>query len=334
MRLHPDFIAGNTRLRARLPARLGAEALDRLVGQALPALVDALRPTAYGPHLPPGRLGPAQLGRAIQARLRETLRGVRDLYAGAAGQVVGTLLARHDLADALALLRGARTEQPPDLRLAALMTVGAVTEEAASAIARASDGAVAADRLAARRLPDPTTAAAIAAAWDVFAVNADPTQLEWTIAAAAHNHWTDVLESAGRAGRPILDFLRAERDRVNLVTWLAFEPGQGPRPLPGGAVDPEALMADPVSAVSAVHPAWAPALAAYARDGRLIALATAVDLATWRAAIRGLRRGDPLGAAIPLGYVVAAECEARDLRQLVRAARTDGRFDPRPLLVA
>ncbi len=333
MRINPDFITGNTRLRARLPERLGLPALERLAGQSLPALVEALRHTAYGPYLPQGQPTADQVGQAVEARLREVLRGVREVYDGAAGEVVGVLLARHDLADTIALLRGAREQQPPALRLAALMTVGRISA-AAEEVSQATDGAMAVDRLAARDLPDPVTAKAMAAAWDRFAVNADAAEFEWTIAVAAHTRWTGVLEAAGRAGRPVLDFVRAERDSTNLVTWLAFEPGQSPRPLPGGAVDPQLLMSDPLTAVAAAHPTWAPALAAHVQGERPRALATAIDQVIWRDAIRGLRHGDPLGAAVPRGFVVAAECEARSLRYLIRAARTAGRFDPRPLLVA
>jgi hypothetical protein len=47
--------------------------------------------------------------------------------------------------------------------------------------------------------------------------------------------------------------------------------------------------------------------------------------------VRGLRRGDPLGADVPVGYVVAVECEARVVR-LVLADRADRR-DVRDLLV-
>jgi hypothetical protein len=188
-------------------------------------------------------------------------------------------------------------------------------------VARATDGGMAADVLAARNLPDPTTAVALRDAWNRFAVNADAAELEWSIAAAAHTRWTGILVQGGPSARPILDFLRAERDRINIVTQLAFE---------GGVI----ASAEAIPAVASKHADWAHGLAAYAGDGDLIALATRIDLAIWHAAVRGLRRGDPLGAAIPLAIVVGAECEARNLRWLVRAAGTAGKFDPRPLMVA
>jgi vacuolar-type H+-ATPase subunit C/Vma6 len=332
---HPDFIAGNTRLRARLGGRLGRDVVDGLVGLPLQQIVERLRGTAYAAFLPPGEVDSGRLVRALDARLREVLRGVGEVYDGAAGDVVGVLLARHDLADTIALLRGARQGQPTALRLQAVLAVGRVDDDAASDLASATDGGFAADRLAARNLPDPTSAVELRAAWSRFAVNADPAELEWSIAAAAHSRWTGILEQAGRAARPILDFLRAERDRTNLVTRLAFEAGGGFKVLPGGAVDSETISSDAaMRAVGSAHPDWASALADYADDDDLIALATRIDLSIWRAAIRGLRHGDPLGAAIPLAVVVGAECEARNLRWLIRAAGTDAEFDPRPLLVA
>ena len=331
----PDFIAGNTRLRARLAGRVGGDMIDGLVGQPLVAIVERLRGTAYAELLPPGQLDPVQVLRALDDRLRDVLRGVGDVYDGAARDVVGVLLARHDLADTLALLRGARQRQPSALRLRAVLAVGQVDDTAATDVAGATDGGMAADRLVARKLPDPTTAVALRAAWERFAVNADAAEFEWSVASAAHTRWTGILEQAGRPARPILDFLRAERDRMNLVTQLAFGAGEVPHVLPGGAIDASAIVSEQaIPAAASAHPDWADALTDYADDRDLISLATRIDLATWRGAIRGLRRGDPLGAAIPLSVVIGAECEARNLRWLVRAAGAPGRFDPRPLLVA
>jgi vacuolar-type H+-ATPase subunit C/Vma6 len=335
MMAHPDFIAGNTRLRARLAGRVGSDVIHGLVGQPLPTIVERLRGTAYATLLPPGPPEPSEVLRVLDARLREVLRGVGDVYDGVAGEVVGVLLARHDLADTLALLRGARQRQPSGLRVRAVLAVGRVDDTAATEVARASDDGMAADLLSALNLPDPTTAEALREAWNRFAVNADPAEFEWSVAAAAHTRWTRVLVQAGSSARPILDFLRAERDRMNLVTQLAFEAGENPRFLPGGAVGPDVIASEEaIPAVASQHVDWAPALAAYAGDGDIIGLATRIDLAIWQSAIRGLRRGDPLGAAIPLAVVVGAECEARNLRWLLRAADTAGKFDPRPLLVA
>lgn len=56
-----------------------------------------------------------------------------------------------------------------------------------------------------------------------------------------------------------------------------------------------------------------------------------LDVALWRQAVHGLRRGDPLGADIPVGYVLAAECEARTVRLLL--AGLAPAYDVRDLLV-
>jgi hypothetical protein len=53
--------------------------------------------------------------------------------------------------------------------------------------------------------------------------------------------------------------------------------------------------------------------------------------ALWRRAVRGLRRGDPLGADVPVGYVLAAECEARNVRLLL--AGLAPAYDVKDLLV-
>ena len=118
----PDFIMGNTRLRARRPALLTPDRLAGLAGRDLPGLVADLRATAYGPHLPADSRGSAPSAEptrtaviaAIGNRRREALRGVRAVYTGRAGEVIGVLLAGYDLADTLTLLRGAAHDLPDE----------------------------------------------------------------------------------------------------------------------------------------------------------------------------------------------------------------------------
>src|SRR4051794_27212394 len=137
----PDFIAGNTRLRARLPALLGPVGYDQLAGLSRDAAAERLAASStYRPYLNRDQISDRRLLEAVGHRLRDLLRGLRGLYVGTAGTVVGVLLARHDLQDVLALLRGALTRQPAAIRLAAVMGVGAVDQRIAADIAAAPDG--------------------------------------------------------------------------------------------------------------------------------------------------------------------------------------------------
>jgi vacuolar-type H+-ATPase subunit C/Vma6 len=330
----PDFIAGNTRLRARLPALLGPVDYDQLASLSRESAAERLAATIYRPYLSRDQAGDLRLLDAVGRRLRDLLRGVRGLYGGIAGTAVGVLLARHDLQDALALLRGARTGQPAADRLDAVMGVGAVDQRVAADIAAASDGATTVLRLAAQRLPDALTARALPGAWDRYELTGDPDEFETTVAAAAIDGWTDRLEWVGRAARPILDLVQAECDRANLLAVLRDPALETPRLLPTGLVPESALLAvrrgDPQPAVTA-RPTWRQPRERHLRDEDLAALEWDLDVAVWRQAVRGLRSGDPLGADVPVGYVLAAECEARTIRLLL--AGIAPAHDVRDLLV-
>jgi hypothetical protein len=82
------------------------------------------------------------------------------------------------------------------------------------------------------------------------------------------------------------------------------------------------------------RPGWRQPLERHLCEDDLPALEWDLDVALWRQAVRGLRRGDPLGADVPVGYVLAAECEARTIRLLLAGtAGTAGTYDVRDLLV-
>ena len=334
MTSRPDFVAGNTRLRARLSALLGPVDYDQLAGVSREAASARLAASTYRPYLKRDQVGDPQLLEAAGHRLRDLLRGVRGLYGGTAGIPVGVLLARHDLHDTLALLRGAGTGQPAAVRLAAVMGVGALDQRTAADIAAAPDGATTVLRLTTHRLPDPVTARALPAAWEHYELHGDPDEFETAIAAAAIDGWTDRLEWVGRAARPVLEVVQAECDRANLLAVLRGPALEMPRLLPTGLVPESALLAarrgDPQPAVAA-RPGWRQPLERHLRDEDLTALEWDLDVAVWRQAVRGLRRGDPLGAHIPVGYVVAAECEARTVRLLLAGLAPS--YDLRDLLV-
>jgi hypothetical protein len=213
------------------------------------------------------------------------------------------------------------------------MGVGALGLQAAADLA-AADGPTTALRLAAQHLPDPVTARALPAAWDRYELNSDHDELEATVASIAIEGWTAQLNRVGRAAIPVLDLVRAECDRANLVAILRDPTRDPPRLLPLGLLTLPALLAvrtGDTTGVLAARPSWREALDLYSREGGLPALEWALDVALWRQAVRDLRRGDPLGANVPVGYVVLAECEARAVRLLL-ADPTPG-HDVRDLLV-
>jgi vacuolar-type H+-ATPase subunit C/Vma6 len=328
-----DFIAGNTRLRARLPDLLDQAEYERLFAVPRDAVVDRLASSIYRTYPTHGEDAEAYLLRVVGQRLRDVLGDVRRLYVGPARSVVGVLVARHDLHDTLALLRGARGGKPTAARLSAVMGVGELDRQAAADIGAADDGATAVLRLAAH-LPDPRTAHVLLAAWDRFELSSDPDEFEATVASTAITGWLTQLERAGSAARPVLELVREECDRSNLLAVLRDSAVETPHLLPVGALSLPALLAarrgDP-TAVLAARPGWSAALDRQPYQPDLSVLEWDLKVAHWRTAVRGIRRGDPLGADVPVGYVVAAECEARVVRMLLSG--TANGHEARELLI-
>ena len=316
-----DFVAGNTRLRARLPTLLGPSEFSQLARLSREAAVERLRASVYRRYLDRDQADD-RLGPAVGRRLRDQLRAVRGLYGGTAGEVVGVLLARHDLQDVLALLRGARTGQPAPDRLASVMGVGALDQRAAAELVAAPDGATAILRLVAHLLPDPWTARALPRAWDGYELNADSDQFETAVAATAIEGWIGRLTQI-RGACPALNLIHTECDQSNLLAVLRDPEMPTPHLLPIGLVTEPALVAaqqGDMTLVGAARPSWRSALDQYSLDGNLRALEWGMARALWRRAMRRLRRGDPLGADVPVGYVLAAECEARSIRIFLAGA--------------
>ncbi|MCF6735547.1 V-type ATPase subunit [Blastococcus sp. KM273129] len=323
----PDFVMGNTRLRARRAALLDREQVARLAGEDLTGLAAHLRATVYGPLLAPGPVSRQALLAAVEERRRHALRGVGDVYRGEAGQVVGALLARYDLADTLTLLRGAAHDLPDDEVLAALHGVGALTPAAARHVV-AEEAEAVVHRLAAARLPDPETATAAQQAWDRYLLHDDLAELEAAVARVAMARSERLLSEAGLPVAPLRRFLAAERDAANLLAALRVsQNGSDPADmrahlLPPGAIPTRTLVAvgggsDPIAAAP---PAWRSELTRAVNTGDLTGLGQGLERLLLAEAVLGFRTGDPLGVAIPLAYVAAVEEEALALRRLVTQA--------------
>jgi vacuolar-type H+-ATPase subunit F/Vma7 len=242
----PDFVYGNTRLRARRGQHLA------------------------GPAPPAGDLA------AASTLLRHRLRDIHRLYQAGAGEVVGTVLARYDLADVVTLLRGAIGRQPPQVVLPAVFAVHRVSDAAARDIAAAPEPAVAVQRLVEWKLPDPDTAPLLPGMWERYELHRDSAELERELAETVTRHWFCVLARYGTAADPVRAMLQREHDDLTLLAHQRSCPDG-----PGG-----------LTQLEAEH-----------QDGQA------------SAAARGWAVGDPLGAAIPVAAVYDAQATARRLRR-------------------
>ncbi|MGL4176571.1 MAG: hypothetical protein ACRCSN_10875 [Dermatophilaceae bacterium] len=275
-----DFVSGNTRMRARTPA-----------------LSELRRPTRS----------------ETEDAIRSTLRAVPGAYVGKGRAAALALIGRHDLADCLALLRGAVSGADPASRLDAVRAVGLVTADRAADIARAGDGSAAIGRLARHGLPHPAVASGLGAAWERFELHGDVPELEVDIASATHAAWKADL-GGGRDARPVLDLLEEERDRRNVV---AVADGTTPSQvalLPRGLVDDAALAAaatDSWAPVSQARHRWRPAIDRWPTHRDPAVLERELRDAGEVPRRRWLRQGDPFTAEVLVAYVLHVEAALR-----------------------
>ena len=337
----PRFEYGNTRLRGRRLARLGGAQLAGLAGRDADGLLAALTATALRPEADAALArggGPRGLHEAIRAHEARELEQLRRFYDGAARELIDLLLARFDLHNLLALLRGVLRGGDAERTLLDVIPVGAFNGAVVREIARQHEPSAAIALLAGWRLPDPFTAVAAAEAYDVFERDGDLARLEGAVTAA---HTGRVAGELDRFGDDADDLRAALARRVDDSNTLVLarlraalagrEVDRPPEPagwLPGGTIGLDELDAalrhpDPgqtAAAIAASAPRLRAPLAAWTRDGDVAALQRALDQRRLLDEIRLLDRGDPLGIAVPIGYVAELEREARNLRVLAEAA--------------
>jgi len=340
--LSPDFVYGNTRLRARKAQLLTEAAYDALLDRDVNGVQEALTQTAYRPELEAvlARTGGKRaLETAVRDHLARVLGEMRSFYRGRARELVDVLLARFDLHNLLTLLRGQVRGQPADLILEAVVPLGPLAHGAAEEIARRDDVTAAVELLITWRLPDPDTAATLADAWPRFERTQDLAQLERELA-TAHAH--RVERNLARAPERLRELVARERDAANVLTVLRLRaalrleeltelPPPGPdRFLPGGRIGENALEAalhlpapsDTVAMLAdAAHRSdWRRPLERYPGSGDLPLLQRQLEEARVRWALRLFLAGDPLGVDVPIAYMVGNENEARNLRFVAESA--------------
>lgn len=337
----PRFEYGNTRLRARRLARLGAAQLVALAGRDADGLLAALTGTDLRPEADAAVArggGARRLHEAIRAHEARELEQLRGFYEGPARELVDLLLVRFDLHNLLVLLRGVLRGAEAERTLLDVIPMGAFGGALAREIARQHEPAAATALLASWRLPDPATARATARAYEGYERDGDLGRLEGTIAAAHSARVAGELERFGDEAGDLRAALARRADDTNAVALARLRAALAggelerlPEPggwLPGGTIAADTLdaalrqpdAAQTAAALAAAAPHLGAPLAAWTRNGDLAGLQRALDRQRPLDEIGLLRRGDPLGIAVPIGYVAELELEARNLRVLAEAA--------------
>lgn len=296
----PTFVAGNTRLRARMPRVWGP---------------DPVQPPASGAAETNWLVEPDPQERA-------ELRQLPIWYVGAARSVVQVLTGRYDLRDCLALLRGAITGREAEERLRATWTVGALTPARAAELAQAGDGTTAAQAMARLGLPTPRAAAALPDLWTRWELHGDIEELELGLTRAVMADWA--LRLKHRRSGAVAALLVRECDQRNLLAALARGAVDPARLLPPGRIglrELEGAVAARWAPVLDHHPAWRAPLDHFATHQALAILDHELnDVGTSDAAVM-LRRGEVESAEPLVGYVLLLEAQARQRRRTALLVR-------------
>jgi len=336
---HADFVYGNTRLRARKADLLGAADYEALLGGDLEAVQAVLGQTAYRRELEAAQAvhsGTLALHDALRRHFARVLAELRSFYQERSRELVDLLLARYDLHNLLALLRGQVRAQPVERTRLAVIAFGHLGGPAGEEIALQREPAAAVELLVGWRLPDPATARALARAWPEFERTQDLAALEHALAAAHALSIEQSLLEAGPEADPLRELVARERDAANALALLrlreALQLGELTESpalvdvlLAGGNIRPEtfeAALREPrredataTLAAAARRGDWRIPLEHYGNgSGDLLVLHRALELARVRWALALFLRGDPLGLDVPIAYTVAKETEVRNLR--------------------
>jgi vacuolar-type H+-ATPase subunit C/Vma6 len=309
-----DMVAGNSRLRARWPALLGAEPLRGL--RSAEDAAGVLLASGQAVHGSGSGLLAAVLD-AVDVRRDALLRAAVHAYHGPARDLVGTLVSDLDLADIVTLLRGAATAAPPAPVRARIHRLGWFDPGPVLELLAREPAAVASGLAA--QLPDPELARAVGRAWRDFELHADLAELEATTAGAHARGVAARLRRFGRVADPVRDHLSAVRDATNLVTALRLRSrGQvGPADLLPGGTLPAALLravAAGRDVVTAAPRGWRDDIR-HAVGLGVEPVARALGERTTAGATHVSWRTEPLGARVPVAYVAAVRAEAAALRR-------------------
>ncbi|MGL5809160.1 MAG: hypothetical protein ACRCYQ_04370 [Nocardioides sp.] len=335
LREWPDFVPGNTRLRARLGALSLPGRWDR-EDLSLGELDTRLRSSGLasrGEHGHGDRRHSLLLG--VDAIHRETLRSAISAYQGVARDMVGVLFSCYDQADLLTLVRASARGIPAGDVLPMLDSVGELDRERMRS-ALADDPGVTLGRVAATSMVGPATAHALRDGLEAYDRTGDLAGWETRVVLGVAADADGRLAEWGRPARPIARYLAGQRDQANLLAALQRRLHErtvdaGPWStafLPGGTIsvaDVARIAGGDVS-LGRLPVAWQPCVQRFLATqptnpgAGLERLARELEDLRFREASSLVVRGDPLGAEVAVGYLARAELRTRTLRRAVQLA--------------
>jgi V/A-type H+/Na+-transporting ATPase subunit C len=288
---------------------------------------------------------------AVRANLSRTLLQVRGFYEGRPAALVDILLRRWDRHNLLAILRAQKQGISSESALSITVPIGRIDAVALRELARQTDIRAVVDMMTVLQLP---YASALSGVEVRSGGVADLDQLELAL---NRHHYASIYEALGggdKNSRLVLGQMQAEVDIINITTTLRLArlPELVPlvrqryhapdvRPLliePGGQVPAQRLarVANEAAGVEGVvrglrDTPYGGALEAgwrryQAGEGGFAALER--ELERWQAGrSAAMFLQDPLGIAIPIGYLGIKDVEAANLRLIAQGAEWQMRRD-------
>lgn len=342
---------GNARLRAMRSRLLTQTDYDDLLGRAsLEELITALTETPYKEDVEMALVrldGVSCVFEALRANLTRTLRQVRNFFEGPPQILVDLLLRRWDRHNLLTILRGQSQHASAEEVLLALAPVGQLDSVSLRELVRQPDLRAALDLMTTWRLP---YAHALRQVQARTGATPDLDQLELAL---NRFHYTLLFETLGTGNGNhaiVRDYLQSEVDLINIRTALRLVRSPelahlvlqryhlaSTRPLliePGGKISPNQLVEliaganGPEAIVQGLAGTrYGPALQAgwqryQAEKDGLPPLERALERWQVEYATKMLT-SNPLGIAVPIGYLSSKETEVANLRLVAQAVALD-----------
>ena len=329
----------NARVRAMGADLLPNELFEQMLSFASEELpMDALLASPFGPALREAlaeEAGMAAIDLALRRDLVRSFSRVRSMAPEGARQLLDTQLARWDLQNVLAVLRGIEARATPRELSAALLPAGAFTEAQLAELSQS---------------PDPISLARKLATWnwlfafklhDAVLARRGPQRRLY----AAYYTWALSVEGSGAEDRRIVRALLGEQiDLSNIRAALDLIRHEDQRE-PFGARSPEgrlnarffsrllgsATLEEAFSVLDESYfaPGIEKGILAYGESRSLGVMERYLEEMVIRAGCR-LYRQDPLSISVPIGYLWRKHNQVVNLRALCRgrSARMPGKLHP------
>lgn len=333
------FEYGNTRLRVRRGRLLEREEYGRLSrSTSLERLLGALAATDYGPDVEaalPRFRGLRVLDESLRSNLARSVRELRGFYPPDSPEL-DLLLERFDVRNLRTIIRAQARLLVGDQITPLLIPAGVLTDAQLAELAVQPGIRATIDLMVAWGVPSRATARRVLHRWPEYEETGAAAVLE----GALNDVFARRIARLADRGGPAVQLVGWEIDATNLLTALRLREAEQdgePRSRLGGVADylpPMFITAGALSAVevapdaarvvsivtglTGILPAWRTAFADWQQHGSLVDLAEDLDGAISRWAIRLFSSGDPLGLAVPVGYLRAKETEIRNLRLVGR----------------